>query len=147
MYLCYSSTCQTTLLQLVFLFVCFTRLDLGRDCDVMSVFGNMVTLDKLLANEVRNDLCLKSHIISFWCSFQKRGLVGWFWPHCVACGILVPRPEIEPGSWHWKCWALTSGPPGSSQKRIGLKGQCGCFSLMVGCKDPHLVFLFSCFFL
>ena len=65
MYLCYSSTCQTTLLQLVFLFVCFTRLDLGRDCDVMSVFGNMVTLDKLLANEVRNDLCLKSHIISF----------------------------------------------------------------------------------
>ena len=31
----------------------------------MSVFGDMVTLDKLLANEVRNDLCLKSDIILF----------------------------------------------------------------------------------
>ena len=21
----------------------------------------------------------------------------FFWPHCEACGILVPRPGIEPG--------------------------------------------------
>ena len=24
-------------------------------------------------------------------------LLFFFWPHCEACGILVPRPGIEPG--------------------------------------------------
>ena len=30
------------------------------------------------------------------------------------CGILVPWPGIEPGSLHWKCWVLTTRPPGTS---------------------------------
>ena len=38
-----------------------------------------------------------------------------FWPyHYEACGILVPWPGIKPTSLHWKCSALTTGPPGTS---------------------------------
>ena len=32
---------------------------------------------------------------------------------CMAFGILVPWPGIEPRSWQWKCWVLTTGPPGN----------------------------------
>ena len=40
-----------------------------------------------------------------------------FWPWCAAawCRISVPRPEIEPGSQHWKHQILTTRPPGNSQ--------------------------------
>ena len=37
-----------------------------------------------------------------------------FWPDCVAFRILVLQPGIEPGPWQWKCWVLTTGPPGNS---------------------------------
>ena len=30
------------------------------------------------------------------------------------CGILVPRPGIEPRPWQWMCGVLTPGPPGNS---------------------------------
>ena len=39
-----------------------------------------------------------------------------FWPHCTACGILVPRPGIEPGPQEWKHRVLTTGPPGNSHR-------------------------------
>ena len=38
-----------------------------------------------------------------------------FWLCCVACGILVPWPGIEPGPQQWKHRVLTTGPPGNSQ--------------------------------
>ena len=38
----------------------------------------------------------------------------FFWPCHEACGVLVPQPEIEPWPWQWKCWVLTTGPPGNS---------------------------------
>ena len=33
-----------------------------------------------------------------------------FWPHCVAYGILVLQPGIEPEPLHWKGRVLTTGP-------------------------------------
>ena len=41
-------------------------------------------------------------------------LIFIFWPCLMACGILVPQPEIEPGHQQWKCWALTTRPPANS---------------------------------
>ena len=38
----------------------------------------------------------------------------FFWPHCGACGILVPRPGIGPTPSHWKLRVLNTGPPGKS---------------------------------
>ena len=38
----------------------------------------------------------------------------FFWPHSVVCGILVTWLGIEPGSWQWKCWIITSKPLGNS---------------------------------
>ena len=32
-----------------------------------------------------------------------------------ACGISVCQPRIELGPWQWKCWILTTRPPGNSQ--------------------------------
>ena len=37
-----------------------------------------------------------------------------FWPCCVAWGILVPWPGIEPVPLPWKRGVLTTGPPGKS---------------------------------
>ena len=42
---------------------------------------------------------------------------GWlvgFWPHPVACGILVPRLGIEPGPWAMTAQVLNTGSPGNS---------------------------------
>ena len=38
----------------------------------------------------------------------------FFWPCCVACGILVPQPGIAPVPLQWKHLVLTTGPPGNS---------------------------------
>ena len=38
-----------------------------------------------------------------------------FWPHHVACKILVPQPQIRPSEiWQWKLRVLTTRPPGKS---------------------------------
>ena len=37
-----------------------------------------------------------------------------FWLCYTACGMLVPRPGIEPRPWQWKRGVLTTGPPGKS---------------------------------
>ena len=36
----------------------------------------------------------------------------FFWLCQAACGILVPRPGIEPAPLQWKRGVLTTGPPG-----------------------------------
>ena len=41
-------------------------------------------------------------------------LFFFFWPCCVACGISVPQPGIEPGPWRWNPRLLTTRPPGNS---------------------------------
>ena len=38
------------------------------------------------------------------------------WPRYAACGILVPRPGMEPVPLQWKHGVLTTGPPGKSLK-------------------------------
>ena len=37
----------------------------------------------------------------------------FFWLHCLACGILVPWPGIEPEPPALECRVLTTGPPGN----------------------------------
>ena len=36
---------------------------------------------------------------------SKESCYSFFWPHHVACGILVPQPGIEPGSLAVKAWS------------------------------------------
>ena len=45
--------------------------------------------------------------------WQKMKWPLLFWPLCAVCGILVPRPGMEPAPR--KCSVLTTGPPGKSQ--------------------------------
>ena len=42
----------------------------------------------------------------------------FIWLYCVACGIFVLWPGIEPWPWQWKHRVLTTGPPGNSQEMI-----------------------------
>ena len=42
----------------------------------------------------------------------------FIWLYCVACGIFVLWPRIEPRPWQWKHRVLTTGPPGNSQEMI-----------------------------
>ena len=48
--------------------------------------------------------------------WQMEGFPSFFFfGHATGLvGILVPRPGIEPGPQQWKCWLLTTGPPGNS---------------------------------
>ena len=42
---------------------------------------------------------------------------GFFWPYIMACGILVPRPGVEPASSAIKAWSphrLRERPYGSA---------------------------------
>ena len=49
-------------------------------------------------------------------SLRISGISGvFFWPCCLACRILVPRPRIEPRPRQWKPRILTIRPPGNSQ--------------------------------
>ena len=50
------------------------------------------------------------------------GVSFFFWPHCMACRILVPWPGIEPCPLQWKCRVLTTGLPGNSLVSLFLKG-------------------------
>ena len=41
-----------------------------------------------------------------------------YWPYCMACRVLVPRPGIKPAHSkppHWKSGVLTTGPQGGPQ--------------------------------
>ena len=51
-------------------------------------------------------------------SFFSFLLFFFFWPHRMACGILVPQPGNEPWPWQWKHQVLTTGPPGNSHKLL-----------------------------
>ena len=37
-----------------------------------------------------------------------------FWPHCMACSILVPWPGNESSPQQWTCRVFTTGPPRTS---------------------------------
>ena len=53
-------------------------------------------------------LCLPPHWHHFILFFFSR-------PHSTPCGILVPRPGMEPGPRQWKHQILTTGQPGNSR--------------------------------
>ena len=36
----------------------------------------------------------------------------------TACGIILPQPRIQPGSWQWNHWVPTTGPPENSPERL-----------------------------
>ena len=50
---------------------------------------------------------------------------------CVACGLLVPQPGVEPGPQQWKRWVLTTGP----SERFQLHGERCPWCLSVGAAD------------
>ena len=52
----------------------------------------------------------------FPCSEYTNSIFNNFflWPHCAACGILVPWPGIEPVPLQWKPRVLITGRPGKS---------------------------------
>ena len=72
-------------------------------------YMNMIIQTKKFfkCNNISFGHCCKE--ISFLLSF-------FFWPHCAACRILVPRPGIEPGQLQWKRQVLITALPGSSQE-------------------------------
>lgn len=43
----------------------------------------------------------------------KGVVILFFWSYHVECGDL---PRMEPSLLPWKCWVLTSGPPGKSHR-------------------------------
>ena len=49
-------------------------------------------------------------------------------PRCVACGILLPWPGLNPGPQQWEHGVLTTGPPGNSQHYLYLKHNYDIFS-------------------
>ena len=53
------------------------------------------------------------------CAFHLIGIISFFFffsrPHSTPCGILVPRPGMEPGPRQWKHQILTTGQPGNSR--------------------------------
>ena len=52
-----------------------------------------------------------SFLLCFWCYFT----FFFFLLHWAACGVFIPWPgNLHP--LHWKCWVLTTGPPGKSQQ-------------------------------
>ena len=48
------------------------------------------------------------------CGQETSSFLSIFWPHCVACGILLPNLKWNPCPWNWKLGALTTGQPGKS---------------------------------
>ena len=60
--------------------------------------------------------------IPFECrKFKLLLLLFFFWPHHTACGILVPRPGIEPAPPALEAWSLNTGPPGKSLNKYIFK--------------------------
>ena len=53
-------------------------------------------------------------------SFLPSFLSFFSWLRHVTCRISVPWSAIEPGPWQWKCWVLTTRPPGNSLSPIFL---------------------------
>ena len=50
--------------------------------------------------EIATRLCDKVIVTFYFCIVKKESCFFCFfhfWPHCAACGILVPLPGIEPG--------------------------------------------------
>ena len=104
--------------------------DGGSKLDCFDINEHLLgTLTLCFALEIENDI-KNGH--SFWevlslaeqtdtikqCSkcCDKNAVIFIFWPCHVACGILVPLPEIEPGPRQWRPWILITGPPGNSQE-------------------------------
>ena len=46
--------------------------------------------------------------------FHSLSLFFFFCSAMWLAGILVPQSGTEPWPWQWKCWVLTTGPPGKS---------------------------------
>ena len=59
---------------------------------------------------------VKIHCVNlFVCLFVLRAFIYlFFWPHCLARGILIPQPGIKCMPPPWKHGVLTTGPPGKS---------------------------------
>ena len=56
----------------------------------------------------------------------------FFWPRCVACGIFIPWPGIEPPPLHWKLGILATDHHGSPPELYSQSSSCVCYCL------PHL---------
>ena len=61
-----------------------------------------------------------------WCRENRwqNTVFFFFWLHLPACGILVPRPGIEPTPSELKHGVLTTGPPGKSWQNTFQRDWC-----------------------
>ena len=59
----------------------------------------------------------------------------------TACRITFPDQGLNPGSLHWKCRVLATGPPGKSQNLYNLSGYFSCIFFL----HPLLLLLLSLF--
>ena len=50
-----------------------------------------------------------------WCQVHIYFFLFFFWLCCVACGVSVPHPGIEPRPQQWEPRILTTRQPGNSQ--------------------------------
>ena len=61
----------------------------------------------------------------------------------MACGILVPRPEIHPCPLHWKHGVLATGPPGKSLSILYIYHFSPTYLLSVNVQCPLSLYHFS----
>ena len=59
-----------------------------------------------------------NHLINF------TDAIFFFLAALQACRILVPQPGTEPGPQQWKCWVLTTRPPGNSLQFFNILNFC-----------------------
>ena len=67
------------------------------------------------------------------CFFSNCYFLEIFWPCCMVCRILVPKPGIEPMPLHWQHKFLTTGPSGKSLRQLSLMVCSGWINLAEGC--------------
>ena len=63
---------------------------------------------------IYDTLIFMFHFEIYFNSFKKTYLFIYLFSHHMACGILFPRPGIEPASPALQDGFLTTGPPGKS---------------------------------
>ena len=64
-------------------------------------------LQDILSKNKQEDMCFYVYTVLFFFLLLLLFIA-------MACGILVSQPGIKPRQQQWKCWVLTTGPPGNS---------------------------------
>ena len=89
----------------------------------MESLGFFYISSSLIFSSVSSDLLLIPSSVIFLCFPYLKVQCGnvdyifsfFFWPPCIACGILVPNQGSNLYPLQWKCGVLTTGLPGNFQ--------------------------------